>query len=62
MSLTPRMVRNSHHYSFTGKDSDIIEALNRANDYVLNHSAQVLLARINAALRSSNVKEVGVHN
>jgi two-component system KDP operon response regulator KdpE len=47
--------------SARAEDGDIIEALNMgADDYVIKpFSADVLLARINAALRSSAVKETG---
>lgn len=43
------------------KDSDVVEALNKgADDYVFKpFSADVLLARINASLRSSAIKETG---
>lgn len=47
--------------SARSKDSDVIESLNQgADDYVIKpFSADVLLARINAALRSSAIKETG---
>lgn len=47
--------------SARAEDSDVVEALNRgADDYVIKpFSADVLLARINASLRSSAVKETG---
>lgn len=47
--------------SARANDSDVVEALNMgADDYVIKpFSADVLLARINASLRSSAVKETG---
>lgn len=47
--------------SSRAKDTDVVEALNRgASDYVIKpFNIDVLLARINAALRSSAVKETG---
>ena len=47
--------------SARAKDSDIIEALNKgASDYVIKpFSADVLLARVNAALRSAAIHETG---
>ncbi len=47
--------------SARAEDSDVVEALNRgADDYVIKpFSADVLLARINAALRSAVIKETG---
>lgn len=44
------------------KDSDIVEALNAgANDYILKpFSSDVLLARINASLRSAATQEAGM--
>jgi two-component system KDP operon response regulator KdpE len=47
--------------SARAEDSDVVEALNRgADDYVIKpFSADILLARINASLRSSAVKETG---
>jgi two-component system KDP operon response regulator KdpE len=47
--------------SARAEDSDVVEALNRgADDYVIKpFSADVLLARVNASLRSSAVKETG---
>lgn len=47
--------------SARAKDSDVVEALNiGADDYVIKpFSADVLLARINASLRSFAVKETG---
>ena len=47
--------------SARAKDSDIVQALNQgADDYVIKpFSADVLLARINASLRSAAVKETG---
>ena len=47
--------------SARAQDSDVVEALNiGANDYVFKpFSADVLLARINAALRSAAVQETG---
>lgn len=47
--------------SARAKDSDVVEALNKgANDYVIKpFSADVLLARINASLRSAATQEAG---
>lgn len=48
--------------SARAEDSDVVEALNKgADDYVIKpFSADVLLARINASLRSSAIREAGV--
>lgn len=48
--------------SARAKDSDVVEALNKgANDYVIKpFSSGVLLARINASLRSAVTQEAGV--
>lgn len=50
--------------SARAKDSDVIEALNEgANDYVIKpFNVDVLLARVNASLRSSVTQEMGEPN